>query len=453
VTTLAGLAGCAFDFGFDGTRYRCGAGGACPPGQACVGGFCEAASDAPAVDAPLDDAGPTDAPVDGPVDGMVTSTACGTLDLLRDDFGTAGDGPFFNPFNAANVTLVETGGRLVIDLAPGADGYGGYESFYLYDFHGGAFVTEVVEHAADNTILEVRNHLGNKAQLVEQNGTISASLYSVPSPGVLISRAWNPSEVFWRIREEGGDMIWETSANRQTWNLLHRRALPFDVTHVQGIVAAGGTVSTLSRSSFEQVNPDPTTIPYCPAGQLVDDFATAGLYPRWYAYQNAGCTLMETGGNLVMTYQTGSTSAFCGLNSAHLYDFSGSDGLTIDASTFPSAANFVTYLEASVPGTGGRTRAEMALDGSTIHMRIMVNDALVVGSQLTIDRVMHRWWRLRGAGSTVIWETAPDGSTWAERFRGTAPFPLAPLDLGLGAGRYGTLSSPVTITLPGINAS
>lgn len=446
----AGLAGCAFDFGFDGTRYRCGAGGACPPGQSCVGGFCEAGGTDPAPDdAAPDDGGSTDAPVDG----MITSTACGTLDLLRDDFATAGDGPFFEPFNAANVTLAETGGRLVIDLAPGADGYGGYESFYLYDLHGGALVTEVVEHAADNTILEVRNHLGNKAQLVEQNGTISASLYSVPSPGVLMSRAWNPSEVFWRIREEGGDMIWETSADRQTWNLLHRRALPFDVTHVQGIVAAGGTVSTLSRSSFEQVNPDPTTIPYCPADQLVEDFATAGLYPGWYAYQNPGCTTTETGGNLVLAYQTGSSSAFCGVNASHLHDLSRGDGVTIDANTFPSTANFVAYLEASLPGTSGRTRAEMTLDGSTIDMRIMVNDALVVGSQLTIDRVMHRWWRMRGAGATVIWETAPDGSTWTERFRGTAPFPLAPLDVGLGAGRYGTLSSPVTITLPGVNAS
>lgn len=451
---LAGLGGCSFDLGFDGTRYRCGAGGACPPGQTCVAGVCEAGSDAASDDAAGDDAAGDDGGLpDAPSDGTITSTACGTLDLLRDDFATAGDGPFFDPFSAANVTVTESSGRLVIDLAPGNEGYGGYESFYLYDLHGGAIVAELVETAADATILEVRNHLGNKAQLTVEGATVFAGLFSVPSPGTLAQRAWQSNERFLRIREEGGDMIWELSTDGASWSLLHRRALPFDVSHVQGVVAAGGTVSTLSRSSFEAVNPGPTTIPYCPADELRDDFAVSGLYPLWYVYQNSGCTVQETGGNLVLTYQTGSSSSFCGMDSSHLHDFSRGDGVTIDASTFPSASNFVSYLEAAVPGTSGGTRIDMTLDGTTIDMRVVVNDAAVAGTALTIDRTMHRWWRMRGTGSTVIWETAPDGSTWTERFRATAPFPLAPLDVNLGAGRYGTLSSPVTITLPGVNAS
>ncbi|HUQ01045.1 MAG TPA: hypothetical protein VM261_01060 [Kofleriaceae bacterium] len=416
-----------------------------------MGGFCELGTDAAGNDGGGDDDGGPDP--DASTDATPTSVACGTLALLRDDFATAGDGPFFEPFMASNVTVTESTGRLVIDLAPGQDGYGGYESFYQYNFLGGGeLVTEVVENSADNTILEVRNGLGNKAQLVEQNGQISAALYNVASPGVLATRAWNTSEVFWRIREENGDMLWETSANRQTWNLLHRRALPFDVTHVQGIVAAGGKVSTLSRSSFEQVNPDATGSLFCPSAMLTDDFTTAGFYPAWYMYQNSGCTTTKSGGNLVLAFQVGSTSAFCGMDSSHLWDFSRGNGVAIDANTFPSTANFTSYMTASLPGNN-TTRIEFELDGTTLYMRILVNDAPMSPMTLTFNRTTHRWWRLRGDGSSAIWETSTDGSAWTERHRATVPFSLTALDFNIGGGRYGTIAAPLTITLPGINAN
>jgi hypothetical protein len=94
----------------------------------------------------------------------------------------------------------------------------------------------------------------------------------------------------------------------------------------------------------------------------------------------------------------------------------------------------------------------MTHDGPTVDMRIMVNDAPVSGAQLTFDATTHRWWRLRGTGQTVIWETSTDRAAWTERHRGTSPFSLAPLDVNIGAGRYATIASPVTITIPGINA-
>jgi hypothetical protein len=445
----AGVAGCAFDLGFDGTRYRCGTGDRCPAGQTCVAGVCENGTE----DASNDGGGDDGSGPDGAIDATPTSLACGTLALLRDDFATAGDGPFFEPFMASNVTVTESTGRLVIDLAPGADGYGGYESFYQYNFSGGGeLVAEVVESSADNTILEVRNGLGNKAQLVEQNGQISAALYNVSNPGVLATRAWNTSEVFWRIREESGDMVWETSANRQTWTLIHRRALPFDVTHVQGIVAAGGTVSALSRSSFEQVNPDETSSLFCPSAMLTDDFTTTGFYPAWYMYQNPGCTTTKSGGNLVLAFQAGSSSAFCGMNSSHLWDFTRLGGVAIDANTFPSTANFTSYMSAAVPGNN-TTRMEFELDGATLYMRFLVNDTPMSPMNITFNRTTHRWWRLRGVGSTAIWETSPDGSTWTERHRAPAPFLMTALDFNIGAGRYGTIATAQTITLPGINAN
>jgi hypothetical protein len=460
VMSFACLGGCGFDFGFGGTRYRCGAGGRCPEGQTCVGGFCEVGVD---VDAALDDGGDDDgnstdgAMIDGAmtdgggIDAMPVAT-CGTISLLRDDFATAGDGPFFDLFNGTGIAVNESVGRLVIDLSMTAsDVYGGYESTYLYDLHEGELVAQVVETSADATILEVRGHMGTSAQLVVQGTQIYAGIF--PSPGTIMQRAWQSNERYLRISENNGDMVWWTSTNGTAWTEFHRRALPFDVSHVQGSVGAGGMVAALSRSSWEEVNPSPPPTVYCPSEQLSDNFATAGLYPLWYVYQNSGCTITETGGNLVVNVTAGSTSSFCGMNGSHLYDFSRGNGIAVDANTFPAIANFDDYITASVPGVANDgNRIEMVLENTDLVMRIMVNDAQVFGSTITFNRATHRWWRMRGTGSTVIWETATTGQDWTERYRATAPFPLAPLDVNIGFGRYATIAAAQTITLPGVNA-
>ena len=132
------------------------------------------------------------------------------------------------------------------------------------------------------------------------------------------------------------------------------------------------------------------------------------------------------------------------MNASHLYDFSRGNGITIDANTFPSTANFVSYIQAAVPGVpNDGNRIDMTLDGTQIDMRIMVNDAQVAGTQLTLSRPAHRWWRMRGNGTMVIWETSPDGQTWTQRHTATSPFPLTPLDVNIG----GRLVFPVAEAL------
>jgi hypothetical protein len=315
---------------------------------------------------------------------------------------------------------------------------------------GGELGARVVETAADATILEVRNHMGTSAQLAVQGTQIYAGIF--PGPGTIMERARQSNEDWLKISEDNGDMVWSTSTNGTTWTEFHRRPLPFDVAHVAGSVGAGGTVAALSRSSWEEVNPSPPPTVYCPSEQLSDDFATAGLFPLWYVYQNSGCTITETGGNLAVSVTAGSSSSFCGMNGSHLYDFSRGNGIAIDASTYPALANFNSYITASVPGPDNGNRIEMVLEDQSLIMRILVNDAEVSGTTLTFNRATHRWWRLRGTGSSVIWETATTGQDWTERYRATAPFPLAPLDVNIGFGRFGPVAATQNITLPGVNA-
>jgi hypothetical protein len=433
------LTACSFDFGFGGTRYRCGNGERCPAGQVCVAGVCETDPDAGTDGG----GGDIDADVSGP---------CGNLTLLQDTFDAAGAGAYWYSYADTGATVGESGGQLVIDVTGGADAFAGYNSSHLYDLHGGWIDVHVTEVLASNTILEVRNHLGNVAQLVHEDGNLRAGIYNVAGEGTLTQRPWNPSEVYWRIGEDGGDMVWAVSTDRVAWTELHRRALPFDVAHVRGIVGGGGLAATTSRARFADVNAGPPNALYCPAQQLVDDFAAAPLEPQLEAYAETGCTVAETGGALTFSYTSGTGNIFCGVTTLHMWDLSRADGIVVDSSGLPSIANFVSYVQLTLPGTGGRTRLETTLENGSLEYRLYVSDTIMDRRTYTLDRTMHRYWRTRGMGTTAIFETSPDRTAWTERWRVDAPFALSPVELNIGAGHYDTITVPLTATVPGINA-
>jgi hypothetical protein len=435
---LAGLGACSFDFGFGGTRYQCGAGERCPDGQACVAGFCEAASDGG------DD--PDAAPA-GP---------CGNLSLLQDSFDVAGVGSNWYDFADTGSSIAESGGQLVINVNANVNAYAGYIGRYLYDLHGAWYEGEVsaVFPSGSNTILEVRNYLGNVIQIVHQNGMIAAATYNAPDAQTYAERPWDPAERFWRIGEEDGDLVWQVSTDGDTWTDLHRRAPPFEIDHVRGAIAGGGTGPDAAVARFDGVNPDTPTSPYCTAAQLTDDFAAPPLEPVWDFYDDTGCTISEAAGNLVYDYSVGTGSAFCGISSYGLFDLSQSDGVVIDSAGLPTMANFISYLQMTSPSRGNQARIETTLDGSTIEYRLWVDDTITDSRQLLIDRVMHRYWRTRAEGQTAIFETSPDRApgSWTERWRVSTPFPLSPVEVSFGAGHYDDVTLPLSVTLPGINA-
>lgn len=405
----------------------------------CVAGVCVAAP----VDAPPDDG--ADAPDGG------GNVVCGNLSLLRDTFDQPGEAPLWWSFADTGAMIAEANGELVLDLPAVTDAYAGYISRYFYDLHGGAVETQVDEVGAGNTILEVRNHLGNTAQLVEQGGDIYAGIFNVAGEGTLEQRPWNPAEIYWRIKEDGGDMVWEVSTDRATWDELHRRALPFPVDHVRGVLASSGEVTGGSRARFEDMNLAGTTARFCPTDDLRDDFAAAPLGPTWDPYTDAGCTIDETGGNLVMTFEGNNTNSFCGMSSLELWDLTMGDGLVVDGSSFPSATNFVSYFQAVQPANG-ETRIEFTVDGTNFDARSMVNSVTMGERSVTFNRVTQKFWRLKAIVGTAIFETAPAATgPWTEFTRIDVPWDLTMVEVNLGAGNYDP-TTPVTISVPGINA-
>jgi hypothetical protein len=427
------LTACSFGADYGGTGYQCGSGERCPAGQTCVDGYCASGD---------------------PIDAGGSDEVCGSLSLLRDELDDSQPGPEFESWADPGVTVDESGGQLRITVAPGAgDPYGGYQALHQYDLTEGVFEARVAALGGTNTVVEVANHLQETAQLVWEDDQIAARVFGTADPGQRAQIAYDPTWVFWRIRVSAGVMSWEVSADRTDWIEVHAEAAPFDVTHVRGLLSAGGQGAIASTARFESVNTEAPTSPgFCAGETLTDDFAAAPLSPLWFPYDNGDCNVDETGGALTMTY-TGVGSIFCGIVARHLYDLTASE-VVIDSSGLPIRGNFVSYFQVVSPDNG-ETRFELSNDSGTLYAVNRVNGVENPIVSTTYDPTDHRFWRLRGAATQVEAATAPAAAgPWTVQLTATPGFSLDRIEINVGAGHYATVTpaGAVTATVPGVNA-
>ncbi len=425
VTLTAALgAGCSFSGGF-GEGYRCSVGDTCPTGTSCVAGFCVVAE-------------PLDAMPDGPPgpDADISEAACGTLSLLQDSFTDPGDGAYWDPFWDVGATVAETGGQLAIGFGGGTGSpYGGYTSAFLYDLTGGAIAVAVPQTGGDNTILEVRTHAGEKIQLVAEPAALVAVILDAANEG---ERARIPfdavAHAHWRIREADGTLYWETSPDGTDWSELASEPVSFSVEHVEGIASAGGQRAVASEARFDSVNEGVTAGRFCPSSTVTDSFDTAPFSPIWENWSVPGCTIAETGGDLVMTF-TGLDGAFCGIGSRHLVDLRDSE-LVLDATNVPPETMFVIYFQVIRPGDD-ETHLEINREGNTLGFEQTVDGTDTATGSTLYSATDHRYWRLRESGGTIFWDTSPDGVAWSNEGEAAVMFDLSNVEIIVGAGHYG----------------
>jgi hypothetical protein len=75
-------------------------------------------------------------------------------------------------------------------------------------------------------------------------------------------------------------------------------------------------------------------------------------------------------------------------------------------------------------------------------------------TSITYNATDHRWWRLRVSGTTVNWETSPDGATWTTRRTKTAGTSVDRLARAqLGCGYSGTAPSPLYFEVDNVAVS
>jgi hypothetical protein len=443
--TLVGA--CSFG-GSIGPGYKCGEGETCPDGETCSNGFCTIQT--LSADSGGDDVAAPDA--SGP-DGGQSAARCGSLSLLQDDFaGDFGDRwyPWDDPPGA---TIAVTGGAAVVAIAAGtSDRWAGMDSSIYYDLRGGAFDVEVAQVGGRDTVIEVRGPNEEKAQLLVEDGTLTAAVYNVAGAGIRAEVPYVPGDQrYWRLRGDEDTLYWETSPDRAIWSRLHGEPFPFDPAHTRAILAAGGELATASAARYADVNADaPAGLAYCPAADLVEDFAGGSLDPVWEYWDDPGCSVAETGGALTFTFPTGGGNIWCGISSQHVFDLTSST-YVIDAAGVPGAPSFVTSMAVVDPGDN-TTFAEIQRDDDTLYVRQSVNDVTFDADNTPYVAGTQRYWRLRGAGGRVYFDTSGDGTTWATISDAASRLDLSRVRIVIGAGTYN--SGPGTaqvVTIAGVN--
>lgn len=438
------LAACSFQGSF-GEGYRCGEGDRCPAGQSCVDGFCVAG-------APPDAGGDV---VDGDVpDAQPPAASCGTISWLRDAFDDGARAPTWWDWFDPGVTVDEVGSELVIDIPSTGTGelWGGYMSAFRFDLRGGVFDVDVAEAGAQYTTIEVVDPDDVSAQLYVFEGTLTAAVRASNTTQVRVERAYDPvDDRYWRLREDGGRLYWETSADRTSGTLLHDEPVPLAPGDVAGVLAAGGAATAATTSRFSDVNLDTPDPGMCAAATIVDDFATPGLYPRWDWWEDTGCTVEETAGVLRMSFD-GAGEDWCGVSSTHLVDLRESE-YVVETASLPGGTDFIAYVQVVPPGGDPDiTHLEISRVDGELGTEHQVDGVDVAANWIPFDPTNHRFWRLRAAGSQVFVDTSPDGAQWTNVLTDAVAFDLSAVYLTLAGGSWNAgPGAPITIDYQAVN--
>ena len=205
-----------------------------------------------------------DAPIDAP--GIDAPFVCGALPQMADDFN---DGLLetakWNAFGDPGTSAVEAGGVARMTLADNSATYkyAQFVSRCTYDARGHAVVVRSISRpraapgAETSLCLTHVDTMARQVCIDYSNDTMAAIYNNGTGGNVLASRTYNPAlDRFWRLKEQAGNVYWETSSNGSGWATLLATGAPTDMSSVL-VEMFGGTfmpVATPGLAEFDDLS-------------------------------------------------------------------------------------------------------------------------------------------------------------------------------------------------------
>lgn len=446
-------AACRIDVDYDATRYRC-QDGRCPIGYMCVNDVCER-GEPDAAAAPIDAAGPppeADAAPGTPDAAPVPpGPRCGAPSLLTDDFDDNQRAPEWDwAYQSGGSVASETGGRVVVTVvSEGGASEAGYVSRHTYDLRDGAVWLEVPQMVNLAThayaFLSAGPDPANQLAIVQLQGTLYFGARLGGADVIMAQAPYDPAlHRWWRIREAGGTVRWDTSPDGVAWTERASAPAAISVSIVRlgfgaGIASAGSVFG--GRAEFDRFNGGgaPTGV-WCKASSLVDDFDDGVRGRAWgLSWESGGCTLAEPGGRARVTPPPGPATATCAYATSARYDLA-DDAVTVEVPVMVNTATTTdAYLAVLVDGDNLLRTVEEA---GTLYFQRYVGGTKTNLAFVAYEPALHRWWRIREQGGVVRFQTAPDGVAWTTRAEIATPFPVDAVTVQLAAGTWEPVASP-----------
>jgi hypothetical protein len=181
---------------------------------------------------------------------------------FSDDFGDGVQGPEWARSYASSGTKAEVGGELVLTPPSTVTGSAVYMTGAAYDLTGDAVVVEVPTMVDTTTpaqaYLRVENDADHGLSIAQQSGTIA---FRYEEDGVTIVAASllyvADDHRWWKIREAGGTVYWETSPDGAAW-VVRAQMIdpPVDVTTLDVMLGAATyeVVAAPGAAHFDHYN-------------------------------------------------------------------------------------------------------------------------------------------------------------------------------------------------------
>ena len=419
-------AACRFESGYGDTRYRCDPSGRCPPGFTCDEGIC--------VTAPDVDAGKPGDP-----------SRCSPVSLMHDEFDDPVIGRMWEPWSDGEASYLEEGGDLVFSFTGSIGDQAGYNTYFYHRLLDDEARISITQIGGDRVSFALWPLGGGewKFEVVNRD-----ELLIVSDGGSPILLAFDPDQHrHWRFRLAGDTLFWETSADLANWQELHHDAVTFAGDFVRlGIAAAGqggDPDARIAAFNRELVATDD----HCPAIELVDGFDAPPFEPLWSVWDGDACSLVEEEGGLVLSH-TGLLDSWCGLDGRYQFDLRSSE-LVFDAGPAVESP-LVTYVKVHDPSRAD-SYLQFVRSAGTLAVGQVADGVGTHGTDFDDSRELNRYWRLRGDGDRIRFDTSSDRSSWENRLDADQRIDLSAVQVVITGGMSET-AQPIVERMGGFNA-
>src|SRR5215467_13718339 len=182
---------------------------------------------------------------------------------IQDAFpGSTVDTSKWTAFPSAGGSVSVSGALLSLTDTASTAAFSVLQSNAAYDLTGSYLFAKLAsagnQAAATLALMKIQADANNSAQILVQNGTLAAQHQVAGSYSAFLATAtYSAATHRWlRLREAGGTLFYEYSANGVTWSTLYSEASPITLTGLTASLQEGATAATdpAATSQWAQVN-------------------------------------------------------------------------------------------------------------------------------------------------------------------------------------------------------
>jgi hypothetical protein len=379
--------------------------------------------------------------------------ACGTVDILSDDFDGAALDWRWEAYGDATFSL--EGGDLVVGL-PSYESYSQIQSATGFDFRGRTMVLELVTPLSTDAGIwfNVAHDPDNYIEFfVDTDGLIYYNHEIDGNFATFAGEALDPNEYrFWRFREDDGTVYFDLSNDGATWMERTSYDISSLIDPAFTSVYVGANAYDTGQMQEARVarvySGEPEAPGACPISSLTDDFDDGVMAPVWSAgWSGTSCSASEATSTLEFTCPA-MVDDDAGYWTATAFDLAASQvSWEVVA---PPAAGSLAYLTLVVSRPEVDSGWALAVDDGQLNLFEITDASWVFIRGEAHDPVGDRFLRIREAGGQVYFETSPDGVSFAGFDQRPASIDVTAMEVVLFGGATNNPGA-VTVAVDNLN--